>query len=135
MGCKGYLTEVDGVQRPSMPSLNVGFYAQVDAPYKAYKCSDAQALCLGGTADSCGGGRSGLQCANCNIGQASGQGKPCVDCSGNINVVMLPLFLILGITGTMTIHKLNSGNRRSAFTQIGLISIGGQIFNQMQMLA
>jgi len=89
------------------PAVSVGKYTVKEKPYEAYECRVAKKLCLGGGAEQCGGGSSGLQCANCKEGQYLMPDGECTPCEEGGSFAFAPLAIILAVVVMCVLYKLN----------------------------
>merc|ERR1711966_512326 len=124
----------DMVGYPRMPVLEQGFYSTADQPYEAFRCIDADSLCLGGGPESCGGDRSGHQCAFCEVGSDAMVDKPCKECGGG-GFILYPLAMILLVCGLTVVFYIASGKKGGIFAQLPAMSTASQIFSLVQMIA
>eukprot|EP00913_Durusdinium_trenchii_P014828 g13905.t1 len=71
------LNSANGTDDANGPYVKEHYFTYASDPLEAYKCRNS--LCPGGAPESCSGGREGLTCERCPLGQFASTG-PCSEC-------------------------------------------------------
>ncbi|CAK9061582.1 Uncharacterized protein SCF082_LOCUS32235 [Durusdinium trenchii] len=81
------------------PHIQEGYFSYPEEPLETYKCRDA--MCPGGAPGSCLGGKEGLTCRRCPVGEFASSG-PCQTCGDYVAVLWLLglIALVVAITGS-----------------------------------
>ncbi|CAK9089147.1 unnamed protein product [Durusdinium trenchii] len=85
------LNSANGTDDANGPYVKEHYFTYASDPLEAYKCRNS--LCPGGAPESCSGGREGLTCERCPLGQFASTG-PCSEC-GDWLAVLWVLGLVL----------------------------------------
>jgi len=139
--CNGGTSSVNTTVEHVQPLVDDGFYVSETSPYEAYQCFEAGAQCVGGEVGGtsggayCSGGRHGLQCHACPLGQRAPPGGECQDCGSSGQSPILPLACIAGCFGLLLIYKLSTGKQERASSKTAILGMMSILLTNTQMFS
>lgn len=118
----------------SQPVLDPMYYSVPDRPYEAFWCNEAKEMCGGKMPRNCGGGRFGLQCANCAYGSTSTDGKECVKCAEGFLTTPGVMLCVICAFAVLHVVANSTGAAGTAPAKALFATSISQLFHLCQML-